>query len=134
MSKKAVRIITFSPHRCYSQQVFKDCSIMQPKQSNDLQLACFMYRCINKIMPSDLCKMFIVNSTFHSLDTRIKNKLHQDSHKLTLRSNTVRIASVLYYYGTHCLMNYRMPHHMLFSKIITDDISLTICNTHICIS
>ena len=54
-----------------------------------------MFGCVNKIMTSDFCKMFIVNSTFHSHDTRIKNKLHQDSHKLMLRSNTVRIAGVL---------------------------------------
>ena len=44
-------------------------------------------------MPFDFRKMFTVNSTYHSLDT--KNKLHQYSHKLTLRSNTVRIAGVL---------------------------------------
>ena len=54
-----------------------------------------MYRCVNNIMPFDFCKMFAVNSTFHSHNTRTKNKLHQDSHKLMLRSNTVRIAGVL---------------------------------------
>ena len=68
---------------------------MPLKQINVLQLAYFIYRCVNKIMPSDFCKMFIVNLTFHSHDTRIKNKLLQDSHKLTLRSNTVPIAGVL---------------------------------------
>ena len=95
LSKKAVGIKTFSPHRCHFQQLFKDCNIMPLKQINGSQLACFIYRWVNEIMPSDFCMMFIVNLTFHSHDTRIKNKLHQDSHKLTLRSNTVRIAGVL---------------------------------------
>ena len=56
--------------------MFKDCNIMSLKQINDLQLACFMYRCVNNIMPFDFCDMFTVHSTFNSHDTRIKNKLH----------------------------------------------------------
>ena len=93
--KKAVRISTFSPYRCHSLQLFKDCNIMPLKQINDLQLACFIYRCVYIIMPSDFCKMFTVDSKFHSHDTRIKNYLHQDCRKLMLRSNTVPIAGVL---------------------------------------
>jgi len=77
-------------HHC-----FKACNIMPLKLINDLQLSCFMYRCNDNIMPFNLCKIFAENSKFHSQDTRIKNKLHQDSDKLTLRSNTVRIARVL---------------------------------------
>ena len=94
LSKKAVRIITFSPYKCHSLQLLKDCNNMPLKQINDLQLACFINRCVNNIMPSDFRKMFTVNSALHSYDTRSKNKLHQDGHRLTLRSNTVRTAGV----------------------------------------
>ena len=47
-----------------------------PHSNGQLACLCVEYRCVDNIMPSDFCKMFIVNSTFHLHDTRIKNKLH----------------------------------------------------------
>jgi len=60
--QKVVRIFTFPPYKCHFSPLFKACNIM-PLKLIDSQLACFMYRCVNKFMPLEFCKMFAENST-----------------------------------------------------------------------
>jgi len=62
LSKKVVRLITFSSYKCHSLPLHKACNFMPRQLINDSQPACFMYPYVNNIMPVDLCKIFAVNS------------------------------------------------------------------------
>jgi len=43
-------------------------------QLNDYQIGCFVYRCMNNIIPSQLCDMFTMNATIYLHNTRRSNK------------------------------------------------------------
>ena len=66
--KKAVRLITFSPHRCHSQQLFKDCNIMPLKHRSshykllaswDLPIVLTFF-CLHTVICSDIVFLLIV--------------------------------------------------------------------------
>jgi len=92
--KKALRVVTNSPWNCHTLPLFKSLKVLPVDKLNDLQLACFMYRCTNKLLPDYFCQMFRSNAEIHCYNTRTKNALHLDSFNLKLRKNTVRFAGV----------------------------------------
>jgi hypothetical protein len=58
---------------------------------NDLQVGCFVYRCVNRLLPGYFCDMFKFNELIHSHNTRNSQNLHLFSHRLTLRRHTVTV-------------------------------------------
>ena len=89
--KKAVRVITMSKPRTHTEDLFNKLRVMTIFDINNLQVACFMYRCQNNLMPSYFHFMFPINSNYHSYDTRQKNQIHIDPYRLNIRKYTVNI-------------------------------------------
>ena len=92
--KKAVRLITKTHYRSHTAPLFKKLAILPVHCINDLQLACFMYRCVNNLMPSKFSSRFLPNSAYHAHNTRNSNKLHLTYHRLHLSLSTVCTAGV----------------------------------------
>lgn len=89
--KKAVRIITGSKYNSHTTPLFSNLRILPITNLNDFQVACFIYRCVNNLLPQKFCIMFNSNSSVHSHNTRHKSDLRHQYHRLCLRKNTVRI-------------------------------------------
>jgi len=93
--KKIIRIVTNSKPRDHTVPLFKNLYILPVKSINDFQVACFVFRCFNNLIPAKFCSMFSTNSTVHSYNTRHKSNLKHNYHRLALRSHTVRIYGVM---------------------------------------
>ena len=50
--KKLLRIITFSDRRSHSLPLFKNLEILPVFSINDLQVGCFMYSALHKLLPA----------------------------------------------------------------------------------
>lgn len=92
--KKLARIITSSPWRTHTSPLFKKLLILPVHSINDLQLACFVYQCVNNQLPDYFCHMFKKNSDIHAYNTRQKDNLHYSNRSLRIRACTVRFAGV----------------------------------------
>ena len=92
--KKALRTITLSNFRQHTRPLFVSLKVLPVSQLNDLQVACFMYRCANGMLPRSFCSMYQMNATYHSYHTRTQSAYHYSYCRLNLRKNTVRIYGV----------------------------------------
>jgi hypothetical protein len=91
LQKKALRIVTNSHWNCHTKPIFTALKILSIAKLNDFQVACFMFLCINRLLPNLFHAMFRENSDIHHHNTRIKYNLHIIRHRLNLRQHTVRI-------------------------------------------
>lgn len=92
--KRIIRIITGSKFLSHTAPLFKLLNILPLADLNDLQVACFVFRCRKNLLPHKFCSMFITNSSIHSHNTRHKFDLTHVYHRLTLRSVTVRFYGI----------------------------------------
>jgi hypothetical protein len=92
--KKSIRIITHSQWLAHSAPLFKKLRVLPVHNIDELQLACFMYQCVNNKLPNYFCDMYMKNSDVHVYNTRQKDQLHQNCCMLNLRACTVRFAGV----------------------------------------
>ena len=88
--KKAIRAVTFSKWNCHTAPLFKQLNVLPVHCINDMQVGCFVYRSVNKLLPNHLCKMFVMNSSVHTYGTRTSEFLHVCQHRLTLSKHSVR--------------------------------------------
>lgn len=89
--KKLVRIITNSDRRCHSAPLFKKLDILTIFNINDLQVGCYMYAVVNKLLPEFFNSMFIRNSTVHTHCTRNSTAVHQQQYRLNISKFSIRI-------------------------------------------
>ena len=73
--------------------------------SSTSQVGCFMYRCMNALLPNDFCfRMFIKNADFHSYGTRNRDTVHMTTCRLNLRKHSIEVfVFSAPNYGTVCL-------------------------------
>ena len=93
--KKALRTITLSNFKQHTRPLFVSLKVLPVSQLNDLQVACFIYRCANgMLLARSFCYMYQMNATYHSYHTRTQSAYHYSYCRLNLRKNTVRIYGV----------------------------------------
>ena len=93
-AKKAIRVITNSKYNAHTKPLFQQLSILPLDRLNDFQVVCFVYRCVNNVLPMKFCSMFKTNSSVHSYNTRHCSELRHEYHRLNLRINTIRTYGV----------------------------------------
>ena len=76
VQNKVLRIITNSPWNTHAPLIFIKLGILTVYSINKFQTACFMYKVMNKFVPSFSVHMPIINSAIHHYNTRQKNNLH----------------------------------------------------------
>ena len=72
--KKAIRIISHSKRNAHTEEIFKRLKILNIHQLNKFQLACFVYKSVNKLLPPQFNNIFNLNNKLHSYDTRHATK------------------------------------------------------------
>jgi len=93
--KRVVWIINFCKLNEPWTPLFNNLQILPLHRINDLQVGCFVYRCINNQLSSQFTSMFVSNACVHDYCTRQRNNLHAKYSRLNIQKNSVRIAGVL---------------------------------------
>ena len=75
LQKKAIRIITFSSFSKHSSPFFKDLNIVKLSDIITLQLALFMYKFHNQLLPSVFDAFFNPARNIHSYNTRLSCRM-----------------------------------------------------------
>jgi len=88
--KKYVRIITFSDFGANSKPLFKKLSILTVYDLYKYQLAIFMFKNFNGLIPATHRFMFKLNSDLHSYKTRNSLKYHVSYCRTSCRQNVAQ--------------------------------------------
>ena len=91
IQKRFCRIITFSTFQAHSQPLFKQLALMTVYDIFKYQLAMFMYKCVNNLLPQHSSFNFVVNDTLHDYSTRSSTNLHIVYCRTKCRWTTVQI-------------------------------------------
>jgi hypothetical protein len=94
LQKRAIRLIANSDWNAHSAPLFLDLKVLTIHQLNLLQVASFMYKVYNNLLPQYFIDMFILNHSVHSHNTRQCNDFHVPYHRLVLTSNSIRVFGV----------------------------------------
>lgn len=81
LQKKALRIITHSPPRAHTYSLFNKLKILNIFNIYKYQVSCFVFLHMQKLLPSPLSSLFVLNSDCHQYLTRQKDNLHLHTHK-----------------------------------------------------
>ena len=76
LQKRVCRIITFSHWHEHTPPIFKELKLLTINDIYTLSLAMFMFRFINRLLPSIFNDYFTLNTTRHSRNTRQRNSYH----------------------------------------------------------
>ena len=81
LQKKTLRIITHSPPRAHTYPLFNKFKILNIFNIYKYQVSCFVFLHMQKLLPSPLSSLFVLNSDCHQYLTRQKDNLHLHTHK-----------------------------------------------------
>ena len=81
LQKKALRIITHSPPGAHTYSLLTNSKILNIFNSYKYQASCFVFFHMEKLLPTPLSSLFVLNSDCHQYLTRQKDNLHLHTHK-----------------------------------------------------
>ena len=90
LQKRYVRLITFSDYSAHSKPLFLKLNISTVYQIHKSQLAIYMYKILNNLIPRLSHHHFISNMTIHDYNTRSSHHLHVPYCRTKLRQNTIQ--------------------------------------------
>ena len=90
IQKRYVRLISFSSYRAHSQPLFKQLNILTVYQIYQNQLAIYMFRILNNLVPHLCHHHFVWNASIHDHNTRSSHHLHVPYCRTGLRQNTIQ--------------------------------------------
>ena len=91
VQKKFCRIITFSAFQAHSKPLFRQLGLLSIYDIFRFQLAMFMYRCKNNLLPSNKSFNFVTSDALYGYDTRNRSNLHVVYCRTKCRWLTVQI-------------------------------------------
>ena len=88
VQKRFIRLMTFSDYLAHSRPLFFRLYILPIYELYKYNLAVYMFRIINILIPLLTHRQFIFNSSIHHHDTRSKSKIHTRYCRTAMRQNT----------------------------------------------
>ena len=76
LQKRAIRIINHSSFLAHTNPIFYSLNMLQYRDVYLLQVGVFMYLCHHNLIPDSISKLFILNCTIHSYNTRNAKQFH----------------------------------------------------------
>jgi len=92
LQKRIIRIISSAQYRAHSGPLFKAFNPLKFTDINKLQLAEFMYKYYNSMLPESFNRYFIYNNEVHGHNTRRRHDIHVEPFRLTRTGFSVKIA------------------------------------------
>ena len=86
--KKAIRIITNSEWQAHTYSLFHKLSVLKIEELHKLQVACFMFKFHNGLMPSYFIIFIHKNADVHNYNTRHARDYHITMHRTSLIKHT----------------------------------------------
>lgn len=89
LQKRALRAISNKEYRCHSSPLFVKYNQLKIDDLCKLNVATFMYKYSNKILPSLFDDMFITNSSNHNYNTRFASNFQFPINKLEFGNKSI---------------------------------------------
>ena len=86
LQKNVIRNVAHAQPRDHTNDFFKSLNLMKLSDIINLNMATFVYRSCNNMLPNSFNQFFTTNSSFHDHYTRQCNNLHT----MKCRNNTIR--------------------------------------------
>ena len=90
LQKRAVRICTKSAYLAHTDPLFHRLKIFKVHDINTQQIAIFMFKFNNDILPPVFSNLFLYNNRVHSYPTRACNNIHLINPKLLMAQKSLR--------------------------------------------
>ena len=90
LQKRAIRLCSGSDFLAHTNPVFCRFKILKVNDLNTFQVAIFMFKYINKQLPSSFNDLFILNNALHHYPTRIAGNVHLLNPRLLLFYKSIR--------------------------------------------
>ena len=89
LQKRAVRAVTNSDYRAHTAPLFSKLKILDIFQINTLDIAKFMFRYHNNLLPPLYLNLFMTNSQVHTYDTRTAGNYRMHSCRTNIKKFTI---------------------------------------------
>ena len=89
LQKRAVRAVTNSDYRAHTAPLFSKLKILDIFQINTLDIAKFMFRYHNNLLPPLYLNLFMTNSQVHTYDTRTARNYRMHSCRTNIKKFTI---------------------------------------------
>ena len=76
LQKRCVRILSFSGFNAHTIDIFHDLNLLKLNDIFEMNKIIFMYEYINDLVPDEIKRLFTLNNTVHSYETRSSNIFH----------------------------------------------------------
>ena len=73
LQKKIIRLITFSTYLAHTCPIFLNLQLLPLEKRFFSRVRLVMFKCSNKLLPSEMCSLYIKNNEIHSHFTRNSN-------------------------------------------------------------
>ena len=90
LQKKAVRICTNSAYLAHTDPLFHRLKVFKIHEINTLQIALFMFKYSNELLPPVFNNFFSYNKNLHSYPTRSRDDIHLNNPKILLAHKSLR--------------------------------------------
>jgi hypothetical protein len=91
LQKKVIRLITDSHWNAHSDPLFKQKHTLKLYDINTLQVASFMFKAVNNMLPASFAGYFVLNKDIHAHETRHVNDIHSIQFRTNLRGSCIRV-------------------------------------------
>ena len=88
-----VRAVVFAGYCCHTASIFKRLNILTLTKISKLQTACFVYKVLNNLLPSQFNSFFTPNYMVH-YSTRQHSKLHPACCRIKIHADSIHIYGV----------------------------------------
>ena len=92
VQKRIIRIVTKKKRLTHSAPLFKLCNVLVIADIYKLQVAQFMYKFSNNLLPSVFDQYFVTNASVHGYNTRQSSRLHIYRVATKIRQNSIKFA------------------------------------------
>ena len=89
LQKRAVRVVTNSEYRAHTAPLFSKLKILDIFQINTFDIAKFMFRYHNNLLPPLFLNLFTTNSQVHNYDTRTAGNYRVHSCRTNIKKFTI---------------------------------------------
>ena len=106
LQKRGVRIMTNSPSRAHTKDLFKRLEILPLPKLYEMKLLLFLYKYRNSDLPVVFNNFFILNNSIHNYITRHRHCFRTPRVRTDIRNRTLRCAAVRVYNTYYNVIDY----------------------------
>ena len=126
LQKRAIRIINAAEFRADAADLFKRHRQLTLVDINKLQIAIFVFKSLNNMLPSVFMDYFKCNSELHRRSTRSANNLHINRYNINTRYFSINVQEPIVWNGLDSKLR-EISHLSRFKRLVQDSLYTIEC-------